>query len=131
MAIHDDILDWAQKRPLWQQDALRRLVETKEPTTEDLDELTLLCKSEAGLPPRPDSTPKAVPLTAPNLSSGDRSVQDAVALLKIEGITNINALAEDQPVAFGPGRLLRIMVQDMEIERRENIGHAQRPGRVA
>lgn len=42
----NDIFQWLNDRPLWQRDAMRRLVSNGgKLSTEDLDELTLLCKN--------------------------------------------------------------------------------------
>ena len=44
-----EILKWSMDRPLWQRDALRRLVTKGALDTNDLSELSQLCKSRHGL----------------------------------------------------------------------------------
>lgn len=41
-----DILAWSQDWPLWQRDALRRIVLAENLTEDDLTALTALCKGE-------------------------------------------------------------------------------------
>jgi len=44
-----EILEWSQDRPIWQGDALRRLVLQGELTDEDILALAEICKSAHGL----------------------------------------------------------------------------------
>jgi hypothetical protein len=39
-------------------------------------------------------------------------------------------IGEDQPVALRPVRILRVVFEDDEVERREDVGHPERPGRM-
>ena len=57
-----EILDWCADLPGWQQDALRRIVETGAITDEDIVELTALCKEAAGVVTDGDPTPALRPL---------------------------------------------------------------------
>lgn len=49
MALLAQIVEWARTRPLWQQDALRRLVEKPGLDDTDIAELVGMCKAGAGL----------------------------------------------------------------------------------
>lgn len=90
-ALHD-IVEWSRERPLWQRDALRRLVAQGELTPENIDELTALCK---------DGTLQNEPLTDAHVS-GQRAGAPTVALKRIRGVQNVNALAEGQALTFIP-----------------------------
>jgi len=48
MAIYQEILSWSQSRPLFVQDALRRLITSTTINQSDIDELILLIKKECG-----------------------------------------------------------------------------------
>lgn len=87
-----DILSWSEDRPLWQRDALRRLVVNGELTTKDIGELTALCKDKA-LPNEP--------LAKGHISSHQAGAPP-VSLKNIRGVQNVNALAEGQTLSFIP-----------------------------
>lgn len=87
-----DILEWSNDRPVWQRDALRRLVENGALTDKDIEELTALCK---------DPTLANVPLAQGHISA-QRSGAPTVALKNIHGVQNVNALAEGQTLSFIP-----------------------------
>jgi len=50
MTILKEILDWSQSLPAWQSDALARLFAAGTLTTDDLDDLFALLKTEHGIP---------------------------------------------------------------------------------
>ena len=85
-----EILDWSKTRPVWQQDALRRLCEKDTLSSDDLGELAALClnKSKQGVPLAADHT------KAPETSSA------TVNLRAIHGVQEVNALAEGQRLSF-------------------------------
>lgn len=87
-----EILSWSNSRPVWQQDALRRLVSSGELTKVDFTELTSLCK---------DSNKPNEPLEAKHISA-QRTGSPTVALRKISNLQNVNALAENQSLNFIP-----------------------------
>ena len=92
-----EILQWSLDRPLWQRDCLRRLVTKGELHDVDIDELTILCKSQHGLGPRT----QAIPLDQTHLPQPDART----APVSLESITHhagVNALAQNQTVTFGP-----------------------------
>ena len=92
-----EILDWSMDRPLWQRDALRRLVTKGELDTNDLSELSQLCKSRHGL----DSQTRCVPLDASHLPQPG-SEEKPVILESLEHRAGVNALAHNQRIKFGP-----------------------------
>lgn len=87
-----DILAWANDRPVWQRDALRRLVVQGELADDDINELTALCK---------DSALTNEPLAEGHINA-QRTGAPAVALKNIRGVRNVNALAEGQTLTFIP-----------------------------
>ncbi len=88
-----EILDWSQDRPVWQRDALRRLISSTEPLSDrDILELTELCKN---------STLPTDPLASEHITA-QKSGAPTVALKALRNVQNVNALAENQSLTFIP-----------------------------
>ncbi|MEM6413521.1 MAG: AAA family ATPase [Pseudomonadota bacterium] len=87
-----DILTWSKDRPPWQRDALRRLVDQGELSAGDIHQLTALCK---------DSSLEIDPLAEGHINA-QRAGVPTIALKKLRGVQNVNALAEDQTLTFIP-----------------------------
>lgn len=87
-----EIVSWSKDRPVWQRDALRRLVASGELTAADIAELTALCKDSA----KPNETLEAKHIGA------QRAGAPTVALRNIRDVQNVNALAEGQTLNFIP-----------------------------
>lgn len=85
-----DILEWSRDRPVWQRDALRRLMTADELSDADILELTALCAD----PTQPHRALSDADLAAPG--GGSPPVQ----LKAIRGVQNVNALAENQKLSF-------------------------------
>lgn len=85
-----DLLVWSAQRPVWQRDALRRLVQNGSLDSEDIDSLVALCLD----PKLPHE-----PLSEAHVST-QVTVGDPVAILRIENPTGINALASNQTLDF-------------------------------
>ena len=85
-----DLLAWSASRPVWQKDALRRLVQKSALYVGDIDELVKLCL---------DSTLPHEPLSDAHVSSTGAAGKP-VAILRIENPTGVNALAPDQKLEF-------------------------------
>ncbi len=97
MTVLEEILEWSQGRPVWQRDALRRLVQNGELSEDDLRALTEICKSAHGLAEEQDIAPLAqehVPETGTGAAH--------VSLVYIFHHQGVNALAQDQTLKFGP-----------------------------
>ena len=99
MALLDDILSWSEHnlRP-WQQDATRRLFQHTL-TTEALDDLYAMLKDGVGLvdPAKRKPEPLAkhhLPVTAKQ--------SEAVTLLSMQQVNNVNRLAPNQILRFAP-----------------------------
>ncbi|TKW61687.1 MAG: hypothetical protein DI628_03405 [Blastochloris viridis] len=86
------LIQWAAGRPLWQQDALRRLCQIDALTEEDLNAVYGLCK---------DPTLPCLPVKAEHLSDPTAS-HKKVHLKKVCEVNNVNALAENQDLLFAP-----------------------------
>lgn len=87
-----EILSWSLDRPIWQRDALRRLVTQGELTDKDIDELIALCK---------DSSLDHESLDASHITA-QQTGAPTVALKNLRGVQNVNALAENQSLTFIP-----------------------------
>jgi energy-coupling factor transporter ATP-binding protein EcfA2 len=81
---------WAKNRPRWQQDALRRLVLNGELTNEDIEDLATVCQDEKAA---------FAPITDAEIAS-EAASSEAIALLRIENPTGINALPLEQKLEF-------------------------------
>lgn len=97
MNVLEEILEWSKERPLWQRDALRRLVQNGELSDGDLRTLTEICKSAHGLAEEQDVVPLAHE-HVPEMGTGAPSV----SLISIFHHQGVNALAQDQTLKFGP-----------------------------
>jgi energy-coupling factor transporter ATP-binding protein EcfA2 len=94
-----ELAQWFSGRPLWLQDAARRLLENGEIQQKDITELLILCKLEAGVP-----VDSGTPLTAKPPRVDAFTSADAAYSLRLESISKvqgINALAPRSPLQFG------------------------------
>lgn len=91
-----EILDWSQSRPIWQRDALRRLVLKGDLDESDIRDLENLCKSKYGLGDR--EIP--VPIQAMHLP-GPGAQAKPVLLQSLTHHAGVNALAQGQTIEFG------------------------------
>ena len=85
-----DILTWSQNRPIWQRDALRRLMQAEKLTDQDITELTSICK---------DRKLRAQPLTAEHIRAPDAGMP-GVHIRAMRDVLNVNALPEKQRLNF-------------------------------
>ena len=95
--VLQEILEWSQDRPIWQRDALRRLVVNGELSDADLRELAEISKAAHGLA----EERHGVPVAREHIPD-DRSGALPVSLLSIFHHRGVNALAEGQTLRFGP-----------------------------
>lgn len=96
MTVLQEILEWSYDRPIWQRDALRRLLLNGELSDSDIDALTEMCKAGFGLAEQQDATP----LTKADVPA-EAAANAPVSLLSIFHHRGVNALAEDQTLKFG------------------------------
>ena len=107
MKVLQEILTWSANRPMWQRDALRRLVANGELTDDDMDDLTAICKGDHGLVDKVE----AKPLTTELVPTGE-GTEAAVSLVSIFHHEGVNALAADQTLKFTTAPGLTIVYGD-------------------
>src|SRR5439155_291996 len=96
MSVFDEILSWSESTPpVWIRDALRRIVTQREVTDADIEALTELCKKAHGLS---DASVVPVPLAAGHLPTAGQA--GAVSLVSISHVSDVNALAPGETIAF-------------------------------
>src|SRR6056297_1114509 len=90
------LLVWSENRPLWQRDALRRIVLNGYPDEEAFEELLALCKKEHG-----DATVTLVakPLSKDHLPI-DPGAGESISLSSITNVSGVNQLATGQTLNF-------------------------------
>ncbi|HEX5982954.1 MAG TPA: AAA family ATPase [Solirubrobacterales bacterium] len=88
------ILDWSRGLPDWQRGLMRKLCDGPLDEAERAEVLAVLC-GDPGVPQLP-------PLELANLPA-DETEHGVVELREIRNLRNINRLAEDQTLRFGPG----------------------------
>ncbi len=98
MNVLQEILEWSQGRPMWQRDALRRLVLNGELSDKDICSLTEICKSAHGLAEQQQTDPLAKAHIPDRLAGAV-----PVSLVSIFHHRGVNALAEDQTLNFASG----------------------------
>lgn len=97
MNVLQEILTWSSSRPIWQRDALRRLVLHGDISPEDITSLTEICKSIHGLAEQQEKNPLIL-AHIPDALVG----AEPVSLVSIFHHRGVNALAEDQTLNFSP-----------------------------
>ena len=93
--VLETILDWSQDRPVWQRDALRRIVSQGRLEAADLTDLTELCKQGRG----GSDGLKPSPLTKAHLPANPGQ-GSAVSLVSIADVDGVNNLAPGQTLTF-------------------------------
>ena len=97
MDVLTEILKWSSQRPMWQRDALRRLVAGGSLEEPDMEDLLAICKSAHGLA----ENQKAVPLGECHIPH----IGSSIGVVRLSALTHhggVNALAEEQTIEFGP-----------------------------
>ena len=97
------LLEWSSGLPMWQRDALRRIVASAELAPEDEDAVLALAKAEHGLG-EGGSPIVAVPLAAEHLPAQGAARQEA-SLLSVRDVRNVNALVAEQVLRFSQSGL--------------------------
>lgn len=91
MSIYQKILEWSLGRPLWQRDALRRIMQQDRLSEKDYDELVAICIGKAGV--------VAQPLDASHIPQVG-SAGGPVWISKLHSCLNINSLVPGQELTF-------------------------------
>jgi len=104
MPVLQDILEWSEERPIWQRDALRRIVLQTELSEGDIDQLALLCLEQHGIVDPERRAPDPLPLSEEHLPAG-AGTRKRVQLIGIREVEGVNLLAQDQRMGFAPDGL--------------------------
>jgi len=99
----DELTSWFKDRPGWLQDAARQLVQNDNISDQDILELTLLCKKEAGICVDKDKDVKRTSI--PEASFYKSSSANKIHLMSISSVKGINALNPRKPLEFGENKL--------------------------
>ncbi len=102
VSIFSDIVDWSAELPIWQRDALRRIVETGRIELKDVDELTTICRHANGL--SEDRVPRSQALTHDHVAIGCVNGK-AVSICSISNPENVNILDPVETLSFAPSGL--------------------------
>ena len=91
------IIEWLERRPAWQQEAVNRQLEKGALNDSDIDEIASRLKSSTG----------SIPLTSPTFSALQSVGQtsEALRLVSIGDIQGIESLKPSRPLDFGEGNL--------------------------
>lgn len=105
MPVLPQIVEWSRERPLWQQDALRRLVEQPKLDAADYAALVVLCKAEAGLDVGEHEPARGL---GGDATAGGAATAPVVRLAKVHNVKNVNALRDDQTLSVAPTGLTAV-----------------------
>ena len=94
--VLEKIFDWSKSRPMWQRDALRRILQKNDIDDQDIKELVIRLKNEESKQPNN----VAIPLTETNLPA-NLDAAEAIRISKMNNILHVNNLATDQELTFG------------------------------
>jgi energy-coupling factor transporter ATP-binding protein EcfA2 len=92
-----EIVSWSAQLPAWQQDGLRRVIEDCSLSSQDIDELTQLCKKEHG---SGDTLLTARILGQEAIPKGS-AIAQVVTLRSIADPEHVNSLESKQELTFG------------------------------
>ncbi|SRR5579883_357481 len=95
--VLETLLDWSNDRPLWQRDALRRIVSKGRLSNTDIKELVELCKQ--GISGNYNTQIKPIPLTTTHLPANPDEIA-SVTLTSITDVADANNLASGQLLIF-------------------------------
>jgi ABC-type transport system involved in cytochrome c biogenesis ATPase subunit len=97
-SAYEMIIDWSPSRPVWQQDALRRIVAKGKLSDHDIADLVQLCLKGQG---KPGIALEATPLTGPERFTRT-TAGGTITLRSISEVENANRLAANQLLSFAP-----------------------------
>jgi len=99
MSILQEILVWTRGLPAWQSDAIARLFVKQNLVAEDIDDLFALLKAEHGIPdPKGRKANKLNANQIPAPAQPDTHVE----ITGIKNLQHVNAIADNQKLAFAP-----------------------------
>lgn len=109
-ALHE-VLKWAKDKPLWQQDALRRIVAKPALDQKDVEELHRLCLAGRNTDKSTDLPIVPQPLDLKHLGPGPGAAS-AVSLISLSGLQKVGRIPSDQSLAFSDAPGLTIIYGD-------------------
>lgn len=99
VSARHEILKWSVSRPLWQRDALRRIVLNGSITENDITELNQICRANHNLLPDKECLQKSSPFDDADIpESTDSGI--SVELASIGNLRSVNRLPSDQTIIF-------------------------------
>ncbi|GBC59727.1 hypothetical protein DENIS_0668 [Desulfonema ishimotonii] len=99
--LTEELESWFKERPLWLQNATKRLLEKGELEESDYDDLLKICGSEVGVEFEGQNIPTAHPIPAGSFAQEDHSQK--VEISSISNVVGINALNPRKPLSFPEG----------------------------
>ncbi|MFK2906044.1 AAA family ATPase [Dyella ginsengisoli] len=99
MAIYEEVLAWADRLPLWRQDALRRLCVQGEWSDSDLDEILDLAKQHHAIGTKLDPTPRPIPFARDHFPA-EANQGTTVVLTSLHTLVNVGKIPSDQILGF-------------------------------
>ena len=94
--VLEKILDWSRNRPMWQRDALNRILQKNQITNDDIEDFVCYLKAEN----KGELDKSSVrPLRKDDLPSSSSSAT-TINITKISNISHVNNLADDQELTF-------------------------------
>ncbi len=99
MAIYEEVLAWADRLPLWRQDALRRLCVLGDWHEADLGEILDLVKQHHGISSALDPAPRPVPFASDHFPA-EANQNGTVVLTSLHTLVNVGRIPSDQTLEF-------------------------------
>lgn len=103
-----EILKWSVNRPVWQRDALRRIIAQGAVDNADVKELDRICRAQHGADASTEAALVAIPLANTHVPTATGS-KDSTSLVSIGTIKNVDRLPSDQVIPFGSSPGLTIV----------------------
>ena len=104
MAVVDEIIAWAKRLPLWQQEAIRLILLKDALSEKDIKRLSNLCKEKDNIIPHKEIV-KIKPVDKSVFPSSGGTTSEDVRLLSIGNPENVNALDSRSIIEFKPDGL--------------------------
>jgi len=100
-SLMEELEIWFKSRPLWIQDAARRLLEKNELLEEDYSDLLKICGTEAGVEFSNEDIPK--PISIPDGALAKEEQSSKIEISAISNVVGINALNPKKPLYIPDG----------------------------
>jgi energy-coupling factor transporter ATP-binding protein EcfA2 len=99
MAIYEEVLAWADRLPLWRQDALRRLCVQGEWDDANLGEILDLARQHQGIDSALNPAPQLIPFARDHFPA-EANQNATVALRSLHTLVNVGKIPSDQTLEF-------------------------------